>query len=63
VSPISPIGHDAPTLAALSHQGTRFKKITTKHSKVTTSATAATLVKAFEVTTPLALIYADFKSY
>jgi hypothetical protein len=63
VSPISPIGYHAPTLAALTHWGARPKKVTTKRPKATPSAAAATMVKAFKVTTLLTSIYADFKSY
>ena len=49
VSPVSFIGHDAPTLAALMHRGIRFKKMTTKRSKATPSVAAATLAQAFKV--------------
>ena len=41
---ISPIGYNAPTLAALTHRRARFKKITTKRSKATPSVAATTLV-------------------
>jgi len=63
VSPIAPIGYHAPTLAALTHRGARPKKVTTKRPKGTPSAAAATLVKAFKVTTLLTTIYGDLKSY
>jgi len=56
VSPISPIGHNAPTLAALTHLGARFKKMTTKRSKATPSVAAATLAQAFKVRTLITLI-------
>ncbi|XP_066348124.1 uncharacterized protein [Miscanthus floridulus] len=52
VSPISPIGYNAPTLAALTHQKIRTKTITSKSklatSRATPSAAATTLVKAFK---------------
>jgi hypothetical protein len=57
------MGYNAPTLAVLTHQGARSKKVTTKHSKVTPSATVATLVEAFKVTTRFILMHADVKSY
>jgi hypothetical protein len=56
VSPISSIGYHAPTLAALTHQGARPKKTTTQRPKATPSTAAATLVKAFKVTTLLTSI-------
>jgi len=56
VSPISPIGHNAPTLPTLTHQGARFKKMTTKRSKATPSVAAATLAQAFKVKTLITLI-------
>jgi len=43
------IGHDAPSLAALMHRGTRLKKMTTKRSKATPLVAAATLAQAFKV--------------
>ncbi|XP_066323291.1 uncharacterized protein [Miscanthus floridulus] len=52
VSPTSPIGYNAPTLAALTHQKIRTKTITSKSklatSRATPSAAATTLVKAFK---------------
>jgi hypothetical protein len=50
MSPISLIGHNAPSLAALMHRGIRSKKTTTKRPKATPSVVAATLVQAFKVT-------------
>jgi len=47
--PISLIGHHAPSLAALMHRNVRFKKTTTKRSKVSPSVAAATLAQAFKV--------------
>jgi len=49
VSPVSLIGHNAPSLAALMHRGIRFKKMTTKRSKTAPSVAAATLTEAFKV--------------
>jgi len=43
------IGHHAPSLAALAHRNVRFKKTTTKKSKVSPSVAAATLEQAFKV--------------
>jgi len=63
VSLISPIGYNAPTLAALTHRGARFKKMTTKRSTSTPSVAAATLAKAFKVTILFTLFHADFKLY
>ncbi|XP_066390416.1 vacuolar protein sorting-associated protein 52 A-like isoform X5 [Miscanthus floridulus] len=52
ISPTSPIGYNAPTLAALTHQKIRTKTITSKSklatSRATPSAAATTLVKAFK---------------
>ena len=56
VSPISAIDYNAPTLAALTHRGACFKKITTKRPYATPSVAAATLVQAFKVTTLIILI-------
>ena len=65
VSPISPIGYNAPTLAALTHQKIRTKTITSKSklatARATPSAAATTLVKAFKVTTLFISTYADHK--
>ena len=47
--PISRIGHNAPSLVALMHRNVRFKKTTTKWSKVSPSVAAATLAQAFKV--------------
>jgi TolB-like protein/DNA-binding SARP family transcriptional activator len=47
--PISLIGHNAPSLAALMHRNIRFKKTTTKRLKVSPSVVAATLAQAFKV--------------
>ncbi|XP_066378772.1 uncharacterized protein [Miscanthus floridulus] len=52
VSLISPIGYNAPTLTALTHQKIRTKTITFKSklatARATPSAVATTLVKAFK---------------
>ena len=67
VSPISPIGYNAPTLAALTHQKIRTKTITSKSklatARATPSAAATTLVKAFKVTTLFISTHADHKLY
>jgi len=47
--PISVIGNNAPSLAALMHQNVRFKKITTRRSKTSPTFAAATLAQAFKV--------------
>jgi len=47
--PISLIGNNAPSLAALMHRGVRFKKITTKWTKTSPSIAAAALAQAFKV--------------
>jgi len=41
--PISLIGNNAPSLAALMHRNVRFKKITNKRGKTSPSVAAATL--------------------
>jgi len=48
-SPISLIGNNAPSLAALMHRGVRFNKITTKRTKTSPSVAAAALAQAFKV--------------
>jgi len=47
--PISLIGNNAPTLAALMHRGVRLKKITTKRTKTSPAVAATTLAQAFRV--------------
>jgi len=47
--PISLIGNNAPSLAALMHRGMRFKKITTKRDKTSPSVAATALAQAFKV--------------
>ena len=47
--PISLIGNNAPSLAALMHRGARFKKITTIRAKTSSSVAAAALAQAFKV--------------
>ena len=47
--PISLIGNNAPSLAALMHRGVRFKKITTRRAKTSPSVAATTLAQAFKV--------------
>jgi len=49
VSPVSLIGHNAPSLAARMHQDINFKKMTTKRSKATPTVAAATLAQAFKI--------------
>jgi hypothetical protein len=67
VSPISPIGYNAPTLAALTHQRTRAKTITSKPklaiARATPLAAPTTLIKAFKVTTLFISTQADHKLY
>ena len=67
VSPISPIGYNAPTLTALTHQKIRTKTITSKSklamARATPSAAATTLVKAFKVTTLFIFTYTNYKLY
>jgi len=47
--PISLIGNNAPSLAALMHRGVRLKKITTKRTKTSPSVAATSLAQAFKV--------------
>jgi len=47
--PISLIGNNAPTLAALMHRGVRLKKVTTKRMKTSPSVAATALAQAFKV--------------
>ena len=47
--PISLIGNNAPTLAAIMHRGVRLKKVTTKWVKISPSVAASTLAQAFKV--------------
>ena len=67
ISPISPIGYNAPTLATLTHQKTRTKTITSKSklatARATPSAAATILIKAFKVTTLFISTHADHKLY
>jgi uncharacterized protein YdaL len=67
VSPISSIGYNAPTLAALTHQRTHAKTITSRSKLATAGATplaaATTLIKAFKVTILFISTHADFKLY
>jgi hypothetical protein len=63
VFPISPIGYNAPTLAALTFQRTRVKTITSRSklatAKATPLATASSLIKAFKVITSFIFTHAD----
>ena len=67
ISPISPIGYNAPTLATLTHQKTHAKTMTSKSklatAKATPSTAATTLIKAFKVTTLFISTYANHKLY
>ena len=54
---VSLIGHNAPSLAVLMHQNIRFKKTTTKRSKVSPSVAAATLAQSFKVNSQFSLSY------
>jgi len=47
--PISLIGNNAPTLAALMHRNVRFKKITTRRAKMSPSVAAISLAQGFKV--------------
>jgi len=47
--PISLIGNNAPTLAAIVHRGMRLKKITIKRTKTSPSVAATALAQAFKV--------------
>ena len=47
--PISSIGHNAPTLAAIVHRGIRLKKVTTKRTQTSPSVAASTLAQAFKI--------------
>ena len=47
--PISSIGNNAPTLAAIMHQGVRLKKFTTRRTKTSPSVAATALAQAFKV--------------
>jgi len=47
--PISLIGNNAPTLAAIMHRGVRLKKVTTKRTKTSPSVAATALAQAFKV--------------
>jgi len=47
--PISLIGNNAPSLAALMLRGVRFKKITTKQAKTSPTVAATALAQAFKV--------------
>jgi hypothetical protein len=46
--PISLIGNNAPTLAAIMHRGVRLKKVTTKRTKVSPSVAVSALAQAFK---------------
>jgi len=47
--PISSIGNNAPTLAAIMHRSVRLKKVTTKRTKTSPLVAASTLAQAFKV--------------
>ena len=47
--PISSIGYNAPTLAAIVHRGIRLKKVTTKRTQTSPSVAASALAQAFKV--------------
>ena len=61
--PISLIGNNAPTLAAIMHRGVRLKKVTTKRTRTSPSLAATTLAQAFKVNSqalqliPIPLLY------
>jgi len=56
--PISSIGNNAPTLAAIMHRGVRLKKVTTRRTQISPSVAASTLAQAFKV--HLQTFYTDF---
>jgi len=47
--PISLIGNNAPTLAAIMHRGVRLKKVITRRTQISPSVAASTLAQAFKV--------------
>jgi len=47
--PISLIGNNDPTLAAIMHRGMRLKRVTTKQAKISPSVAATALAQAFKV--------------
>jgi hypothetical protein len=47
--PISSIGNNAPTLAAIMHRGVRLKKVTTRRTQISPSVAASALAQAFKV--------------
>jgi len=53
--PISSIGNNAPTLAAIMHRGVRLKKVTTKRTKTSPSVAASALAQAFKVSFQISL--------
>ena len=61
--PIYLIGHHTPSLAALTHRNVRFKKTTTKRSKVSPSVAVATQAQAFKVKLLIIIFYAKFIPY
>jgi hypothetical protein len=63
VSPVSLIGYNAPTLAALIFQRTHAKTITSRSklatARATTLAAATSLIKALKVITSFIFTHAD----
>jgi len=47
--PISSIGNNASTLAAIMHRGVRLKNVATKRTQISSSVAASTLAQAFKV--------------
>ena len=47
--PISSIGNNTPTLAAIMHRGVRLKKVITRRTQISPSVAASTLAQAFKV--------------
>ena len=47
--PISLIGNNSPSLAAIMHRGVRLKKVSTKRTKASPSVAASTVAQAFKV--------------
>ena len=58
--PISSIGHNAPTLAAIVHRGIRLKKVTTRITQTPPSVAASTLAQAFKVTVKPLHLYRSY---
>ena len=58
--PISLIGNNATTLAAIMHRGVRLKKVTTRRTRTSPSVAASTLSQAFKVKVLNSFIHTNF---